>query len=325
MSSLNEFSLIEIYFARQGIERDDVLLGIGDDAALLKVAEGMELAVAIDTLVEGRHFPVDTPPDSIGYKVLAVNLSDMAAMGAEPAWMTLSLSLPEADPDFLELFSSGLLVLAEQYGIQLVGGDTVRGPLCVTAQIHGFVPKGRAMLRSGARVGDHIYVTGTLGDAGAGLAIVQGGVDANPEARDFLVQKLERPTPRVREGVLLRDIASAAIDISDGLVADLGHILSASGVGATIELNTLPLSKQLCESIESSSERERLALSAGDDYELCFTVAPENALLLDKMAQQFECPITCIGTIEEGEGLRLMQDNGEVVRATAAGFDHFAG
>jgi thiamine-monophosphate kinase len=321
---LSEFTLIEKYFTHQRVRREDVMLGIGDDAALLKVPEGMELVVAIDTLVEGRHFPVGTSPAAVGYKLLAVNLSDMAAMGATPAWMTLSLALPEADPDFLNPFAHGLFELAERFGVQLVGGDTVRGPLCATLQIHGLVPQGAALLRSGARPGDQIYVTGTLGDAGAGLAILQGHLDAQAETRDFLVQRLERPSPRVQEALLLRHIASAVIDISDGLISDLGHILAASGVGAVIDVDKLPLSSYLLACVEAQEERQRLALSAGDDYELCFCMPPEKEALLRERAEAMGCCVTHVGNIGAEPGLRLRNSKGESIEATEAGFDHFA-
>ena len=320
--SLSEFSLIKKYFTQQRVKRDDVTLGIGDDAALLTVPADTDLVVAIDTLVEGRHFPVGTSPDAIAHKLLAVNLSDMAAMGATPAWMTLSLALPESSHDFLNAFSRGLLKLAEQFDVQLVGGDTVRGPLCVSAQLHGFVPVGKAMRRSGAKPGDKIYVTGTLGDAGAGLALAQNKIRVSPEAHNYLTGRLERPSPRVAEGILLRDVASAAIDISDGVIGDLGHILSASGVGATINADELPLSDHLYNSIESIEERRLFALSAGDDYELCFCVPAEKSALFQET--RLACRVTCIGTIEKECGLRVRDSDGECIEVTDRGFDHFA-
>jgi thiamine-monophosphate kinase len=240
--ALTEFNLIERYFTRPAAAPDpDVILGIGDDAALVRVPTGMELAVATDTLVEGVHFPPQTAPETIGHKALAVNLSDMAAMGAEPRWATLALTLPQADEDWLTAFSSGFLALAAAEGVQLIGGDTTRGPLSITVQILGLLPSGSALRRSGACAGDLVYVTGTLGDAGLALRMLQHAHGSAAVAAP-LAQRLNQPQPRTQEGLALRGIASAAIDISDGLCADLGHILAASGVGAHINLAALPLS-----------------------------------------------------------------------------------
>ncbi len=321
---LSEFGLIEHYFSRQSLERDDVVLGIGDDAALIAIPRDRELAVAIDTLVEGRHYPVGTEPDAVGYKALAVNLSDMAAMGAEPAWMTLSLALPEADPAYLESFAQGLFRIAEHYRVQLVGGDTVRGPACISVQLAGYVPHGRALRRAGAREGDAIYVTGTLGDAGAALAVMRGEFRADAAQSEYLRQRLDYPSPRVDVGLALREVASAAIDISDGLAADLGHILAASGVGATLESQRLPLSKALCDVVAGSTERERLALGAGDDYELCFTVPAEKVPLLERRCADIDCPVTRIGLIEAAGGLRVQYPDGRAETIQGTGFDHFA-
>ena len=321
---LSEFSLIERYFTRQSTRRDEVILGIGDDAALLKIPPDRELAVAIDTLVEGRHFPMGTDPRAIAYKALAVNLSDMAAMGAEPAWMTLSLSLPQAEPDFLDAFASGLFHLADQYQVQLIGGDTVRGPLTVSVQLAGYVEPGRALRRDGARAGDVIYVTGTLGDAGAALAVILGELDANEAQQQYLRQRLDYPTPRVDVGMAISGLATAAIDISDGLAADLGHILEASAVGALLDLERLPLSTVLCE-VVGEGRREHYALSSGDDYELCFTVPADKQPALEVLSAQLDCPVTRIGVIEASEGLRVRQKDGAVAALSSEGFDHFSG
>lgn len=322
--SAGEFSLIERYFTSQG-RRRDVLLGVGDDAALLQVPPGMELAVSVDTLVAGRHFPEDTPAEAIGYKTLAVSLSDIAAMGAEPAWATLSISLPESDPSFVEAFAHGLFALAHEHGVELVGGDTVRGPLSLTLQLHGLVPAGMALLRSGARPGDHIFVTGTLGDAGAGLALRQAGDECAAGASAALLQRLERPTPRVHEGRALRGIASAAIDISDGLLADLGHILERSACGAELELDAIPLSQSLVQAIDSPAERLRLALCAGDDYELCFTVAESKLAQLEQASRTWAVAPARIGRIVQGSGIRLEGALADRLQISSAGFDHFRG
>lgn len=322
--SLSEFNLIERYFTGRGVQRADVTLGIGDDCALLKVPTGHELAISIDALVEGVHFPVDTDPQAVGHKALAVGLSDLAAMGAEPAWATLALSLPMADEAWLQGFSDGLFGLAGQYSLQLVGGDTVRGPRVISLQLHGFVPEGRALRRDGARAGDLIFVTGTLGDAGVGLDIAFGKRNVNAADADYLRQRLDRPTPRVAAGTALRSLASAAIDISDGLVADLGHILKRSGVGARIELAQLPTSAALQRVVASTEERYRYALSSGDDYELCFTVPPEHRAAMEQICRQLDCGCACVGVIEVEAGIRLLQGDGIPWQLPSGGFDHFS-
>jgi thiamine-monophosphate kinase len=314
---LSEFDIIARFFETQRVHRNDVALGVGDDCALLQVPDGMELAVTIDTMVEGRHFPVGTSPRAIGHKALAVSLSDLAAMGAEPAWATLSLSLPDPEPEWLEAFAHGLFELAERFGVQLVGGDTVRGPLVVTTQLHGFVPKGRALRRSGARPGDDVYVSGFPGDAGFGLALRQGAAEALGAQRDYLCARLDYPEPRVALGRALLGVASAAVDVSDGLAADLAHILERSGVGARLELEMLPTSDALRQAAGSERALE-LALSAGDDYELCFTAAPDRAEQVAALA----FPVSRIGTIERKPGIRMFRD-GNPYSLAGRGFDHF--
>lgn len=320
--SLNEFSIIERYFTRATC-RNDVLLGVGDDAALLQVPHGMQLAVSVDTLIAGRHFPLDTHPTAIGYKSLAVNLSDMAAMGAKPAWVTLSLALPDSDEKFIEGFAKGFFALAQEYEVELVGGDTVRGPLACTVQIHGFIPAGGALLRSGANAGDYIYVTGSLGDAGAGLKLTQEGITVDDETAARLIRRLEYPSPRVTEGSSLRGIASSAIDISDGLLADLQHILESSGCAAELQLDAIPQSEALQHFSTDNTERLHLALSAGDDYELCFTVPPENVMELERVTAGWDCGVKRIGQIVEGEGIRLLGAESEALHHIVSGFDHF--
>jgi len=317
---LSEFELIRLFSSESSLSRSDVVLGIGDDAALLSVPGGMELVVSMDTLVDGVHFPESTDPFSIGVKSLAVNLSDMAAMGAEPAWATLSLTLPEADSEWMQEFCRGLFSLANYFGVQLIGGDTTRGPLSVTVQMHGFVPAGQALRRNAARVGDLVYVTGTLGDAGLALRLL--GNEQNDKDRNYLIDRLARPSPRIATGLMLRSAANAAIDISDGLLADLQHICQASGVGAAINVDALPLSTAfksvitVCDVIEPFS----FPLSAGDDYELCFTVSPEN---VPKLNQIDDVAMTCIGKIEDEPGLRCFI-KGEKFMPNKKGFDHFS-
>lgn len=322
--SLSEFTLIQRYFASRGPTRPDVLLGIGDDCALLTLPPGESLAVTLDLLVAGNHFLADADPEGIGHKSLAVNLSDLAAMGATPAWITLGLSLPAVDEVWLEGFCRGLFKLAERFQVQLVGGDVTRGPLTITLQAHGFVPPGLALRRNGARPGDVICVTGTLGDAALGLALARqqlhGGGD---DAVTYLRDRLERPTPRLRQGLELRGLASAAIDISDGLAQDLGHILERSGVGACVQVERLPLSPALLACTDSDSALA-LALAGGDDYELCFTVPPQRLPQVQALALDWDCALTAIGVIEAGAGLRCRREDGAVYTLAQPGYDHFA-
>jgi thiamine-monophosphate kinase len=320
-SALTEFDLIRRFFAHLTAARDDVRLGIGDDAALLDVAPGKTLVVSMDTLVSGVHFFPSVSPASLGHKSLAVNLSDLAAMGAEPAWATLSLTLPEVDDSWLEAFASGFGALATRYGIQLIGGDTTRGPLSITVQAHGLVPAESALRRGGARDGDQIYVTGCLGDAALFLnALNTDSVTAGGEP---LRQCLERPEPRVEAGVALRELATSAIDISDGLLADLGHILDASGVGATIELDKIPLSEQAA-TLHSRDEDWTPIVSGGDDYELCFSVPQSKQSDIARISERLHLKMTCIGVIEGRSGLRALLPDGSLWRAPSAGFSHFA-
>jgi len=320
MADLSEFSLIKQYFSELTAQRDDVLLGIGDDCALLACPADQSIAVSIDTLVECVHFFADVCPKTLGHKSLAVGLSDLAAMGAKPAWFTLALSLPKVDSAWLKQFSIGLAELAAKHNIQLVGGDTTRGPLTISIQVHGIVDPKTAFKRSGAQEGDLIYVTGTVGDAGLALQSKlqpERYTEISETDLQYLIQRLEQPTPRVEIGQKLLGLASAAIDISDGLAADLGHILEQSGVGASIDLTKLPLSKSLSEL--PRTEASKLALSSGDDYELCFTVPQQYQQQLEKTLAD-QC--TLIGSIESKNGLRLL-DNGKKISLEEGGYDHF--
>jgi thiamine-monophosphate kinase len=316
----SEFSLIDRIRARAP-SRDDVALGIGDDAALLRVPAGQLLAVSTDTLVAGRHFPDDTQAADLGWKALAVNLSDLAAMGATPAWCTLALTLPQADVEWVDAFLDGFLELADAHGVALVGGDTTAGPLAVTVTVHGFVPEGEALRRAGARAGDEIWVTGTLGDAAGGLRQWQARGLQSAKLR----HRLDRPTPRVEAGLALRGLARAAIDVSDGLAADLGHVLAASGVGAELELGRLPTSSTLAEHFPGEPERWRLQLSGGDDYELCFTAPASSALAIEQALGASEVIATVVGRVVPGAGLSLRTPEGEAFDLPSAGFDHFGG
>ena len=319
--ALSEFDLIDRFFRRCGAERGDVVLGVGDDAALLQVPAGMELVLTLDTLVEGVHFLPGSDPYSLGHKTLAVNLSDLAAMGAEPAWATLALTLPSSDPAWLQAFSEGFCTLAAESGIQLVGGDTTRGPLALSVEAKGLVPAGQALRRNGARPGDLIFVSGELGDAALGLRALQEGLAV--EDLDDLRDRLERPSPRLELGLGLRGLATAAIDISDGLVADLGHILDASGVGAFMELEQLPISKPMVAHLERSGDWS-LPLSGGDDYELCFTLPPGHLEELELLAMELPHGIRRIGTITREAGLRIRGADGSDYRPPSPGYDHFA-
>ncbi|HAT6800498.1 TPA: thiamine-phosphate kinase [Citrobacter freundii] len=319
-----EFSLIARYFDRVRSSRLDVETGIGDDCALLNIPDKQTLAISTDTLVAGNHFLTDIDPADLAYKALAVNLSDLAAMGADPAWLTLAITLPEVDEPWLEAFSDSLFECLNYYGMQLIGGDTTRGPLSMTLGIHGFVPAGRALKRAGAKPGDWIYVTGTPGDSAAGLAILQNRlqvVDATD--REYLLKRHLRPTPRILQGQALRDLASAAIDLSDGLISDLGHIVKASACGARVDLNALPWSDAMTRHVEPE-QALRWALSGGEDYELCFTVPELNRGALEVAMGQLGVAFTCIGQMSaDVEGIHFMRD-GTPVTFDWKGYDHFA-
>jgi thiamine-monophosphate kinase len=323
MAELNEFSLIERFFTRRA-ERDDVLLGVGDDAAVLRVPVGKDLVISLDTLNEFSHFRPEVDPADLGYKSLAVNLSDLAAMGAAPAWFTLALSVQRADARWLEGFSHGLYDAAAPYSMALVGGDTTRGPTSVTVQVAGYVEAQQYLTRSGAAAGDAIYVTGTLGDAGAGLALLAGERECEAAAREFLVGRHLRPSPRVKEALQLHNLASACIDISDGLVADLEHILTASGVAAEIHVESIPLSPALREATAALSEAHRYALTAGEDYELCICVPAERCRRFETVTAQWPVAVSRIGKITAGDQLRVVDSEGRVIPVAQHGFDHFA-
>lgn len=303
---LSESELIGIFARAAGAARDDVVLGIGDDAAVLRPRPGHELVACTDTLVEGVHFSPGTDPESTGHKALAVNLSDIAAMGAEPAWTTLSLTIPEADAAWIGGFATGFTVLAARFGVMLVGGDTSRGPLSVTVQVIGQVPAGEAVTRTGARAGDALYVTGPLGDAALALRRIQDGAAPSPRLR----ARLERPEPRVAAGLAMRGRAHAAIDLSDGLSTDLARLAAASGVGATIEAGSLPVSTEFRE----SGGDEDMQLHGGDDYELLFAIPGEPPAGTGGLR---------VGTVDANPGLRLVRRDGTVVTLEPRGYEHF--
>jgi thiamine-monophosphate kinase len=319
--ALSEFELIQNCFAEQAAANlhPDVRLGIGDDCAILSPALGQDLLVTVDTLVAGVHFPGTLTPSQIAGRCLAVNLSDLAAMGAKPAWFTLALTLPESDEIWLREFSRGLFELADQYGISLVGGDTTRGPLSITIQVQGYVPARQALRRDGAQPGDRIYVSGSVGDAGAGLGLTLNG---NVDESDFLVRRFVSPSPRLALGQTLLTVASAAIDISDGLLADLGHILTRSQVGAELQSEQVPVSKALLEAV-GKEQALQLALSAGDDYELCFCVPAGQVAEMEALAKQTGVVVSQVGVITSEPGLTVLDVRGQPMALPQTGYQHF--
>ena len=324
---MGEFDLIARYFTRP-VRR--AALGVGDDCALLSVTPGMQLAVSSDMLVEGRHFFADVDPAHLGHKALAVNLSDLAACGARPLAFTLALALPRVDAPWLQAFADGLLRLADAHQCELVGGDTTQGPLNLCVTVFGEVPTGQALLRSGARVGDDIYVSGTPGEARLALDALRGRLALPPAALQQLRPRLEQPTPRVALGLALRGVASSAIDVSDGLLGDLGHILKASGVGAcvdaTVATNLLAASAQQAGATADFDAQTLMqcALAGGDDYELVFTAPPAQQAAVQAAAQASGTRATRIGRVEAAPGLRVVDGQGQPVAQHFASFDHFA-
>lgn len=316
----SEFDLIERYFARP---TPSATLGVGDDAALLAVSPGMELAISTDMLVAGTHFFPDTDPRKLGWKTLAVNISDLAAMGAQPRWATLAVSLPQADESWLKAFAGGFFKCADNFGIELVGGDTTRGSLNLSVTILGEVPKLQALRRDAARLGDDIWVSGTLGGAALGLAALQGKVSLDETDLAHCLRALETPQPRVALGLELRGVAHATIDISDGLLADLGHILERSGLGAEIRFDALPQHPALAPWRAEDWARNCL-LAGGDDYELCFTASQERREEIAAISDRLGLPLTCIGIIAKDSGLRLLDVAGNLMKADKSGYDHFA-
>ncbi|MBY0576627.1 MAG: thiamine-phosphate kinase [Gallionellaceae bacterium] len=334
---MSEFDLIRRFFTRP---TPGALLGVGDDAALLRVSEGNVLAVSTDMLVSGTHFFPDADPFLLGHKTLAVNLSDLAAMGAAPRWATLAIALPSADEAWLERFSAGFFALAQQHRVELVGGDTTRGALNLCVTIFGEVPPRLALRRSGAQAGDGIWVSGQLGDAALALAHLQGRITLNETELAACALRLHQPQPRVALGLALRGIASSAIDISDGLLGDLGHILEASQVGAEILFDSIPTGASFPRRRESISIKlldsrlrgndgdeelllQRCILSGGDDYELCFTAPAARNAEIERIATQLGLPLTRIGKIVAGRGCIVHDAQGHPIHIEADGYDHF--
>jgi len=321
---MNEFEVVARYF-RRSPRSADVRIGIGDDGAVIAPRARSELVFTVDMLVEGRHFAAGADPEALGHKTLAVNLSDLAAMGALPRFALLAGALPSSDPQWIEAFMHGFDALATRYDVELIGGDTTRGPrtLCVTAI--GELPAGTAITRGGARAGDVVYVSGTLGDAALALAIEAGRVHVDARERASVERRLERPEPRVALGMSLRGIASAALDVSDGLTGDLGHILDASKVGATIDLAGVPCSDVMQSLLRSDSRAVALQalLAGGDDYELCFTAPPAMRERIAALADTLALPLTPIGIVNAEPGLVVHDERGEALFPLPRAFDHF--
>ena len=320
MPDLGEFELIERFFTRP---TQRATLGVGDDCALLQPTPGTTLAVSTDMLIEGRHFLSTVPADRLAHKALAVNLSDLAACGARPVAFTLALALPRADEAFLAAFARGLFALADREACELIGGDTTRGPLAVCITVFGELPPGTALLRSGARPGDDLYASGTLGDARLALEAFRGQVTLDADAFAQVRRAMELPAPRTALGLRLRGVATSAIDLSDGLTGDLGHLLRRSGVAAVVDVDALPRSAVLA--AQPLDRQRECLLAGGDDYELVFTALPSRRDAVAAAAAAAGVAVTRIGRIEAGEGLHLVDRSGAAVASERASFDHFRG
>lgn len=321
--ALSETSLIERFFRACGTLRSDVRAGVGDDAALMAVPADRELVATTDTLVAGVHFPHGSPPASIGHRALAASLSDVAAMGARPAWALLALTVPEADEAWLEEFAAGFGTLARDHKVALVGGDTTQGPLCVTVQVLGLIRPGSALRRSGGHDGDALFVSGTPGDAAAGLALEQGRLEAPAQARAYLRDRFLLPSPRLALGERLRDYASACIDVSDGLMGDAGKLARASGAGLEVDFGALPVSEQLLSAVGDEAAR-MLALTGGDDYELCFTVPADRLEQLEVDLPKQRWGYTRIGSLTAPASGVVLTRKGTVMEFSHSGYQHFS-
>lgn len=321
-SYLGEFELIRQFFVRDTGSKSRVILGIGDDAALLDLPEGSDLVAAVDTIVAGRHFLEATAARSIGHRALAVNLSDIAAMGAAPLWATLALTLPSIDLQWLEGFAAGFMDLADLHAVTLVGGDTTRGPLTVSVQILGSVPRGTALRRSGGQAGDLLAVSGTLGDAAAGLSLLKAPQPLARSDVDELIRRFDYPTPRVQLGLSARGVATAAMDLSDGLVGDLPKLAAASGLAAHVRVEQLPLSLALRSAASSQTRALDLALGGGDDYELLLAVPAARFAELQAAADRLNLTLSAIGELRSGEGVTWSLNGAEFL-PSVSGYDHF--
>ena len=320
---MGEFDLIKRYFSRKSLQ-NDVILSVGDDCAITSIPTGYQLAITTDTLVEGTHFLPSISPANLAYKSVAVNLSDLAAMGATPTWMSLALTLPEIKEAWLAEFSQSLFAILDRYGVSLIGGDTTKGPLSITLTAQGFLPENQGLFRHQAKVGDWIFVSGFLGDSAAGLDLLLQNRKIENESDRYFIQRHLHPTPRVELGLALRAFSCCALDISDGLLADLEHILERSQVGAEIYLENLPLSHHLCTQYEQT-QAEKFALTGGEDYELCFTVSEEKRKEMEQVLRSQGIKVTCIGQILPAtSGLNLLKNGKKIALPTHIGFDHFS-
>jgi len=318
---MKEFELIKYFFTEQAVKRKDVLLGIGDDCAVVSSTEKQDIVVTTDTLVAGIHFPFDTSPKAIGHKAVAVNLSDIAAMGAKPSWISLAITLPEVNEEWLTEFCAGVFELCEHYNVQLIGGDTTQGPLSITITAQGLTPEGKYLSRSGAKSGDWLYVTGDLGDAALALQHHKKQILTDHYLVEQVQEKLDYPKPRVLAGQALREYASAAIDISDGLLADLGHLCRASNVGVNVILDDIPLSDAMRKS-QLFDDAIHFALNGGDDYELLFTVSEDNKVGMETALSHAGVNVSCIGQINASQTLSTTLNN-KIVPINDSGFQHF--
>lgn len=319
---MKEFEVIKEFFAKQVVQRKDVLMGIGDDCAIVSSTKNQHIVVTTDTLVAGVHFPLSTTPKAIGHKAVAVNLSDIAAMGAKPSWISLAITLPDINHEWLREFCSGVFELCEFYNVQLIGGDTTQGPLSITITAQGLTPEDKYLSRSGAKAGDWLYVTGDLGDPALALLHLKESVLTDQNTIEQVQKKLDFPKPRVLAGQALREYASAAIDISDGLLADLGHICQASNVGANVVLEAIPLSDNM-KSSQLFEDSIELALNGGDDYELLFTVSEDKKVGLETALSHTNTTITCIGQINASQTISTTLNN-KAVSIKGSGFQHFS-
>jgi thiamine-monophosphate kinase len=319
---MKEFELIKHFFTKQAVKRKDVELGIGDDCAVLAPIENQNIVVTTDTLVAGVHFPHQTDAKAIGHKAVAVNLSDIAAMGAKPSWLSLAITLPEVNELWIKDFCTGVFELCDFYNVELIGGDTTQGPLSITITAQGLTPQDSYLQRSGAKAGDWLYVTGELGDAALALQHITGKVDIEAQAFKVIRTKLDYPKPRVLAGQMLREYASSAIDLSDGLIADLGHLCQASNVGASLVLDALPLSTIMRDSL-LQDDAIKLALSGGDDYELLFTVSEDNKVGMETAMSHAGTPVSCIGQLNASHTITTTLNN-KPISINTEGFEHFA-
>ncbi|QXO17978.1 thiamine-phosphate kinase [Vibrio ostreae] len=317
-----EFNLIDKYFSARQAQRKDVHLTLGDDCAIVKAPDNVRIAISTDTLVAGTHFLPEANPAWVAHKALASNLSDLAAMGATPAWVSMALTLPHIDEAWLEPFCHAFFELANYYNIQLIGGDTTKGPLSITLTVQGFVPQDKVLLRNQAKVGDWVYVTGELGDSKAGLDVILAPEKRQEPFAAELEQRHYLSTPRILAGQALLNLASAAIDISDGLISDLGHILHQSQVGVSLDVNCLPMSKELRQFAPSIQVAQQYALTSGEEYELCFTVPAQNKGTLDSALAHCGTKVTCIGQIRP-QGVFELLNNGQKLDWALSGYDHF--